>query len=673
MPSLFRLTLWLPVLFVSCSAPMGPQGSLSDAPEAEGRKHLLERVDDTGVIQLYADGFDGLELRDKILCYHLANAAIAGRDIFIDQKFAYSLAIRNLLEELYMHRAGMPGQIAGEIERYTKLFWLNNGIHDHLTTKKRLLNLSLGDYRTALAAAASAGAELPSADEVGELYAVMTDPNSYESCTNKNPEDGRGPVEASSNNLYVGLTSGELEGFSESFPLNSRVVKRGGRIEEQVYRVGDPTRAIPEGLYADQLREVNRHLALAHNAAPEETKRVLELLIEYYKTGDPGDWHAANVAWVQDTNNTVDFVNGFVEVYLDARGMKGAWESVVSFVNPAKAVEIRDLAREAQWFEDRMPWSDAFKKADVTGITANAITVIMETGDSGPMTPIGINLPNEADIRRDFGSKSVNLANVVEGYNLASPGGGSAAEFSFTPEEAERASLYSSRSSDVLTNLHEVVGHASGQLSEGITNPAEQIGVYYSTLEEGRADLIGLYWMPDEKLREMGIIANDDAALAAYESYARNALVQLRRVPLGSKIEQDHMRNRQMVIHWLMANTDAVVREERDGRTYYRVTSMDSFRAGCGVLLAEIQRIKSTGDFEAAKNLIETHGVQVDPTLHQEVLGRIEALGLASSSGFVQPELTAVRGNNGEIVDVRVSYPLSLEDQMLRWSGRRGR
>ena len=674
MPFPFRQALWLPVLFVSCNVPPGTQQAV---PEREAqqreRQHLLERVDDTGVIQLYADGFDDLELRDKLLCYHLANAAIAGRDIFIDQKFAYSLAIRDLLEELYLHRATMSSTVATEIERYTKLFWLNNGIHDHLTTKKRLLNLSLSEYRTALDAAANGGAALPSADSVGELYAVMTDPNTFESCTNKSPENGLGPVEASSNNLYVGVTSGDLEGFSERFPLNSRVVMRGSRIVEEVYRAGDPRRAIPPGLYADQLREVNKHLTLALEVAPEDTKRVLELLIEYYKTGDPSDWHAANVAWVKDTQNSVDFVNGFVEVYLDARGMKGAWESVVSFVNPAKAVEIRELAREAQWFEDRMPWADEFRKASVTGITANAITVIMETGDSGPMSPIGINLPNEADIRRDHGSKSVNLANVVEGYNLASPGGGSAGEFSTSPEEVERARLYSARSGDVLTNLHEVVGHASGQLSEGITNPATQIGVYYSTLEEGRADLVGLYWMPDQKLRDMGIIANDDAALAAYESYARNALVQLRRVPRGGKIEEDHMRNRQMVIHWLLANTYSVVREQRDSKTYYRVTSMDAFRAGCGVLLSEIQRIKSTGDFEAAKQLIETYGVQVDPTLHEEILARIQALGLASSSGFVQPELTPVRGIDGAITDVQVSYPRSLEDQMLRWSGRRGR
>jgi dipeptidyl-peptidase-3 len=635
------------------------------------RKHLLERIDDTGVIQLYADGFDALSLEQKLLCYHLGNAAIAGRDIFIDQKFAHSLAIRNLLEELFMHRQGMAEATRQEIVRYTKLFWLNNGIHDHLTTRKRLLELDITAFRAALAVAMKAGASLPSAHAVAELYDHMANPKTFVSCTNKSPDDGGDPLVESSNNLYLGVTSKDLEGFEERYPLNSRVVKVNGRATEQVYRIGDPSRGLSPGLYAKQLAAVNKHLQWALSVAPPKTGASLKHLIEYYKTGDPKDWWNYNVAWVADKNNTVDGINGFVEVYLDARGMKGGWEAVVSFVNPAMAKDIKRLATEAQWFEDRMPWDPKFRKKKVMGITANAITVIMETGDSGPMSPIGINLPNEADIRRDYGSKSVNLSNVVAGYNSARSGGGALAEFVWTPAEIDRAKKYAAHSGDVHTNLHEVVGHASGQIMPEIKNPAQRLGRYYSTLEEGRADLIGLYWIIDPKLQKMGIIPNADAALAEYEGYARNALLQLRRVPVGGKVEEDHMRNRQLIVHWMIANSDAVKVEKRDGKTFYRVTSAAGFRAASATLLAEIMRIKATGDFKAGKHLVDTYGTKVDPVLHQEVLGRLKSLNLVSSSGFVMPELQLVRGSDGVVSDVTVHYPMDLAAQMLRFSGKR--
>lgn len=644
--------------------------SAASLPAQEARKHLLERIDDTGVIQLYADGFDELPLQQKLLCYHLSNAAVAGRDIFIDQKFRHSLAIRDLLEELFMHRQNMSPGTQQEIERYTKLFWLNNGIHDHLTTRKRILKLDLTAFRGALQSAQKAGAKLPSAHVVAELFDHMTNPRSFFSCTNKSPKDDGDLLIESCNNLYVGVQLDDLEGFKERYPLNSRLVKVNGQLQEQVYRIGDPGRGIPPGLYAKQLAQVNKHLQLALSVAPPKTGAALKHLIEYYKTGDPGDWRKYNIAWVGDKTNTVDCINGFVEVYLDARGMKGGWEAVVSFVNPAMAKDIKKLAKEAQWFEDRMPWDPKFRKKKVRGITANAITVIMEAGDSGPMTPIGINLPNESDIRRDHGSKSVNLSNVVSGYNSARSGGGALAEFAWTPEEVERAKEYGEHSGDVHTNLHEVVGHASGQIMPEITNPAQRLGRYYSTLEEGRADLIGLYWIVDPKMQEMGIIPNDDAGLAEYEGYARNALLQLRRVPVGGKVEEDHMRNRQLIVHWLIAHTDAVKVEKRDGKTFYRVTSAASFRAGSARLLAEIMRIKATGDFKAGKKLVDTYGTKVDPKLHAEVLSRLSSLDLVSSSGFVMPELKVERGADGEITDVKVYYPMDLAAQMLRFSGK---
>ena len=373
---------------------------------------------------------------------------------------------------------------------------------------------------------------------------------------------------------------------------------------------------------------------------------------------------------MQDNDSTIDFILGFIEVYVDARGMKGSWESVISFRDEIKTRNIAKLAVEAPWFEARMPWEEKFKKADVKGISARAISVVMETGDSGPITPIGINLPNEADVRQDYGSKSVNLANIVETYNFVKASG-SLGEFSYTPEEEARARLYASAMDDMHTNLHEVVGHASGQLMPEIKNPAQRLGLFYSTLEEGRADLVGLYWIADQKMKDLGFVPNDQAVLAKYEAYARNALVQLRRVPLGERVEEDHMRNRQLVVLWLVDNDGGVEVRKKDGKTFYVVTSADKFREGSGKLLAELMRIKAEGDFKAGKALVEKYGVKIDPTLHKEVIERIEKLGLPSVTGFVQPELHLVKDDNGKVIDVEVSHCRDLADQMLRWSGRK--
>ncbi len=633
------------------------------------RRYLLERVDDTAVVQLYADGFEQLSLRDKQLCYHLAQAAIAGRDIFIDQKFEENLPIRDLLEELYLHRGVLGAELGAEIERYTKLFWVHNGVHNAITTKKERLNATPEQLRAAVAAARADGAQIAFDDaRLAALFAVLTDPSSFASCTNKSPEHGDVLAE-SANNLYAGVTSADLEGFDERYPLNSRLWKRpDGGLVEQVYRAGDGA-TVPPGLYARELNAVIGHLRAALPFAPPPTQKALRHLIRYYETGDPEDWRRFNIAWVQDTDSVVDQINGFVEVYLDARGQKGAWEAVVSFLNVPKTAAIEKLAAEAQWFEERMPWDDEFKKENVVGISARSISVITETGDSGPITPIGINLPNETDIREQYGSKSVNLSNVVEAYE-ESRAGGSAAEFAWSQAEVERAAKWGAISGDIHTNLHEVVGHASGKLRPEIRNPASKLGMYSSTLEEARADLVGLYWIPDDKLREMGIVPDPDAALAEYEAYARNALVQLRRVALGDRLEDDHMRNRQLVVHWLIDNSDAIAVERRDGKTYYRVTAVDAFREASGRLLGEIMRIKATGDFAAGKALVERYGTRIDETLHREVLARIEALGLPSATGFVQPELRLVHGEDGQVVDVVVHYPMSLAAQMLRFSGR---
>ncbi len=641
---------------------------------ADGRRYLLDRVDQTQIVQLYADGFERLSLRDKQLAYHLSQAAVAGRDIFLDQRFEYTLALRWILESMYLVRYDLPTNVRVEIERYCKLFWVHSGIHDNLTTQKRLLNLTWDEFRIACEAADAAGHAL-GANEIKPLrdlrhaFTVMTDPTTYVSVTDKSTEGGNDPVAASCNNLYVDVTSADLEGFEEQNGLNSRLVKANGMLEEQVYRAGDGRHHAP-GRYSPQLAAVNEHLRHALAVAPLPTRKALQHLIRYNETGLIEDWRQFNIAWVQDTDSVVDFILGFVEVYMDARGIKGSWEAVVSYRDEAKTRAIAELAEEASWFEARMPWDERFKKADVKGISARAINVIMETGDSGPITPIGINLPNEADIRQDYGSKSVNLANVVATYDLVASAG-TVSEFAFTPEEADRARRYGSAMDDMHTNLHEVVGHASGQVLPEVENPAQLLGLYYSTLEEARADLVGLYWIADPKLKSMGLVPNDDAVLAKYEAYSRNALVQLRRVPKGHRIEEDHMRNRQLVVLWLLANDGGVHVERRDGKTFYVVDSAEQYRKKCGELLAEIMRIKAEGDFKAGKALVETFGTKVDPALHDEVLARIESLNLASVTGFVQPELRLVTTPGGRVLDVEVFHCQDLADQMLRWSGRR--
>jgi dipeptidyl-peptidase-3 len=375
---------------------------------------------------------------------------------------------------------------------------------------------------------------------------------------------------------------------------------------------------------------------------------------------------------VQDDDSPVDTINGFIEVYMDPRGIKGSWEGLVFYVNPEKTERIRKFADNAQWFEDRMPFDPKYRKPAVRGIVANAIDVVMETGDSGPVTPVGINLPNDQTIREGYGSKSVSLSNVREAYDRSAPGS-MRGEFTWTPEEAQRGERFAALAAELHTDMHEVIGHASGQQAEGFTGtPHEAIKEHFSALEEGRADLIALYFLADPKLVELGIVpAADHADLVRteYEGYTRNALVQLRRVREGTQIEEDHMRNRQMIVRWLMANTDAIEQRERDGKTYLTMVDPEAFREGVGRLLAEVQRIKSEGDAAAAAALFDTYGIHFDAALRDEVVARVDALDLPSYSGFVMPKLTPVTDANGTITDVRISYPLDLTAQMLEFSG----
>jgi dipeptidyl-peptidase-3 len=641
------------------------------APPAD-RKYLLERIDDAAVVQLYADGFASLPLDQKVLIWHLYEAALAGRDIYYDQRYAHNLEMRDVLEEIVAHPAGVDPDTLAEIQRYTKLFWLNTGPFNNLTARKFVLKCTPEAFTAAAKAAAKAGGKFPAVNGetldalLARLRPVFFDPSVDPIVTNKTPGAGKDILTSSANNLYVGVSMTDLDGFQERHPLNSRVVKRDGKIVEEAYRVG--------GRYDKEIRTIVGHLEAAIPYATEPMARALRALIKFYQTGETADRVAYDIAWVKDKASPVDTINGFVEVYMDPRGMKGSWESLVFYVNPEKTEGIRRLAADAQWFEDRMPWAAQYRKQGVRGITANAIDVVVEAGDSGPITPVGINLPNDQQIREKYGSKSVSLTNVNVAYDK-STSAEFRKEFAWTPEEAARAEKWSSVAGELTTDLHEVIGHASGKISERLKgSPQSELKEQYSALEEARADLVALYFLPNARMVELGLLSAEDQpeiVRAEYEGYTRNALVQLRRVREGTQIEEDHMRNRQMIVRWLMANSKAIEVRQREGKTYYVMVDLAAFQEGVGRLLAEIQRIKAEGGYEAAKNLFETYGVHFDPKLRDEVVARVDHLHMPSYTGFVQPRLEAVEGPDGRIADVKISYPLDLTTQMLEYSGRK--
>ena len=665
-------SLLLLVTLAGCSSPDSSKQAAPAKPTAPAapadRKYLLERVDDAAVVQLYADGFTSLPLKQKTLIYHLYQAALAGRDIFIDQKHKDALEMREVFEQIIAHAQGVDPTSLGEIVRYAKLFWLNNGPYNNLTARKFVLNLTPQQLKDAVYASAKAGAkymtwEKTIDDKLARLGPMFFDPNVDPIVTNKSPGPGKDILQASANNLYSGVKVSDLKGFTEKYGLNSRLVKKDGKLVEEVWKVG--------GMYGNYISEIIKHLEAAKPFAEPPMAKALDALIKFYQTGEEADRKAYDIAWVQDKNSSVDTINGFIEVYVDPRGIKGSWEGLVFFVNQEKTQRIKTLASNAQWFEDHMPWDAKYRKANVQGIVANAIDVVVETGDSGPVTPVGINLPNDQAIREQYGSKSVALANVNESYDKSAPTN-MRSEFSWDQAEADRTTKYATFSGELTTDMHEVIGHASGKQAPGKDNPQALIKEYFSALEEGRADLVGLYFIADPKLAELGIFPaaeQDNYVRAEYESYTRNAIVQLRRVRQGSQIEEDHMRNRQMIVKWLMANTKAIEARTRDGKSYLVMVDPKQFRDGIGKLLAEVQRIKSEGDFAAAKKLFDDYGIHFDPKQRDEIVARVDKLQLPSYSGFVMPKLTAKTDDKGAISDVTISYPQDLTAQMLEYSG----
>jgi dipeptidyl-peptidase III len=644
------------------------------SPSALGteRPYRLEQIDDAAVVQLYADGFVKLSTNDRILVWHLYQAALAGRDIYYDQRYRHNLAMRDILEEIVAHDHGIPDDTRQELLRYTKLFWINSGAYNNLTARKFVLALSEEAFADAAELAAANGARFrlgPGEDAralIARYAPMFFDPAFDPMVTCKTPEDGRDILEASANNLYADVTMADLESFAERHPLNSRVVKVDGRVTEQVYRLG--------GMYDAELQEVVRHLTAALPHAPPSLADALGALIRWYETGEEADREAFDIAWVQNRDSIVDTMNGFIEVYMDARGIKGSWEGVVYYADHEKTEKIHRLAANAQWFEDRLPIDPRFRKPNVQGVSARAIEVVFEAGDSGPITPIGVNLPNDQRIREQYGSKSVSLSNVLEAYEQSTLDS-FRHEFSWDDAEIRRGKQWGAFAGELTTEIHEVLGHGSGRMAPGVSaQPQELLKEQYSALEESRADLVALYFVADPHLATLELVPAEHHAeivRTEYEGYVRNALVQLRRVRQGTQLEEDHMRNRQAIVHWLMAHTRAIDVRRRDGKSYYVVTDMSAFREGVGRLLAEVQRIKSEGDYEAARALFETYGVHFDAGLRDEIVARTDRLKLPSYTAFVMPRLQPVLGSEGSVTDVEISYPCDLTTQMLEFSAPR--
>ena len=638
-------------------------------PAPLDRPYLLERVDDAAIVQVYADGFAGLSREQRVLAWHLQRAALCGRDIYYDQRYRHNLDMRGVLEAILRHPHHVEPAALSEIRRYTKLFWIHTGPYNSLTARKFVLGLAPDALREAARVAARDGARFPLAPgETLEHLLARLEPCFFDQdvdpcVTAKTPPPGHDILTASANNLYEGVSVADLAGFTERYGLNSRLVKRDGRLFEEVCRSG--------GRYGAAIDRIVGHLEAAAALAPAPTRRALEALVRFYRTGEDEDRRAFDISWVADHDSPVDTINGFTEVYLDARGVKGAWEGVVFYEHPEKTAHVRRIAAAAQWFEDRMPWDPAWRRPQVTGVSARVVEVVVETGDAGPMTPIGINLPNDDAVREEFGSKSVSLANIVEAYERSQPPE-FRREFSWDEAEAARAERWGPLAGELTTDLHEILGHGSGRVDERRAGtPQAWLREHYSTIEETRADLVALYWIADPQmvaLEMVGAADHDDLVRAEYEAYARQAIVQLRRVREGDQIEEDHMRNRQAIVHWLMANTPAVERRVRDGRSFNVVVDVAAFRAGVARLLAEVQRIKATGDYDAAAALVGAFGTRFDVALRDEVLARVDRLKLPAYTAFVMPELQPVRDEAGRVVDATVHHPCDFERQMLEWS-----
>lgn len=657
-------------MFISLSA-LGAGGALSATAQTDDFKYTNEQFADIQMLRYKVEGFEQLSLRQKTLIYHLSEAALAGRDILFDQNGRYNLRIRELLETVYRdYKGDRKSKDFQGLTLYLKRVWFSAGIHHHYGNEKFVPEFSEKWLRTTLASL-----NYKVEDEVLD---AMFNPNTFKMRVNQ--KDGDDLVLTSAGNYYGhDVTQAEAEQFyAERKPsgdprpvmmgLNSRLVRgEFGFLEERVWRVG--------GLYGAAIEQIVKHLEAAEPFAENAQQAgVIRRLIEYYRTGDLRTFDHYSIQWLKDTESLVDFVNGFTETYGDPLGMKASWESIVNFKDIAATERAHQLAVNAQWFENNSPVDARFKKKEVKGISAKVITAAILSGDLYPSTAIGINLPNSDWVRRDFGSKSVTISNLTSAYAKAAHGSGMDKEFIIDEPTRQLVLKYGDRCDDLHTDLHECLGHGSGQLLPG-TDP-DSLKSYGSTIEEARADLFALYYLADPKLVELGLTPNMDAHKASYYSYIQNgALTQLVRIKPGNTIEEAHMRNRALIAHWVLEQAKSqktakpcVELVKQKGKTFVRVNDYAEMRHLFGNLLAEIQRIKSEGDYEGARKLVETYGVQVDAKVHKEILERYARLKLSPYKGFINPVYQAVRDAQDNITDVTISYDEAFDAQNLRYS-----
>ena len=668
---MFR-SLLLPAFLLLLLLPACKPKQAPEAASGESFEWVVDRFADIQVLRYRINGWDKLSLQQKKLVYYLTQAGLAGRDIMYAMNYRHNLEVRHALEKIV---GGYSGDRETEdwekFLTYAKRVWFSNGMHHHYSNDKFIPDFSREYFASLLQ---DVGASL-SEEALTAMFDPMVDPKKV------SLDSGKDLVMASAVNFYgTGVTQADVEAFyarmrdpKDPTPvelgLNSRLVKGAdGKLVEEVYKVG--------GLYGPAIAEIVKWLELAIGVAENEGQRkALQLLVEYYRTGDLRKWSEYNVAWVQASEGDIDYINGFVEVYNDPLGYRGSYENIVQIKDFEASARMKVMADNAQWFEDNAPLDPAHRKENVVGISYNVVVVAGESGDASPATPIGVNLPNADWIREKHGSKSVSLGNIIEAYDNAA-GPALLKEFAHDQEEFDRVSKYGGLADKLSTALHEVIGHASGKLNPGVGTPKETLRNYASTLEETRADLVALYYIMDPKMVELGLMESLEAGKAEYDAFISNGLMkQLRRIEPGRDIEEAHMRNRQIIAAWAYEKglPDKVIEKvTRDGKTYFDIKDYDKLRVLFGQLLREVQRIKSEGDFAAGKALVEKYGVKVDQALHQEVLRRVEPFGLAPYSGFVNPVLEPVTDDKGEITDIRVTYPKDFIDQMLDYGKRFG-
>ena len=637
--------------------------------------YFVEQFADLKIGRYQVLEFETLSSRQKEMLYYLYQAALSGRDIIWDQNYRYNLKIRRTLDAIVeKYQGDRQSEDFKKFMIYTKRVWFSNGIHHHYSTDKILPDFP-AEYFAHLVNN-SPGGKFPLTgnesrqDLLNFLTPILFNPQI--AAKRVSTDENKDLIRASANNFYEGVTQKEVEEFYRakinpkdptpvSHGLNSKLVKENGKIKERVWKIG--------GMYSAAIEKIVYWLKKAAALAKNETQRKsLNLLIEYYQTGDLKTWDEYCIAWTQDTDSRIDAVNGFIETYGDPLNYRASYEAVVSFRDEKATRRIKTISENAQWFEDHSPISPEYKKKKVKGITAKVITVAALGGDASPSPPIGINLPNASWIRKLHGSKSVNLGNITLAYNKVAEGGGLLEEFCYSQEDIDRQKEFGELADNLHTDMHEVIGHASGQLRPGVAPPRETLKNYAAAIEETRADLVAYYYIMDPKLIEIGVMPSPEVGKASYERAIRNGFIQqLTRVKLGNNIEQAHMRNRQLIAKWAfqLGQPDNVIeKKQKDGKTFYVVNDYRKLRSIFGRMLREIQRITSEGDFPAAKNLIETYAVRIDYDLHKEVLERFRKLGMAPYTGFIAPQLVPVYENE-KIVDVKVEYPMDFTRQML--------